>query len=104
MKPRLGPLEQAILRACLAHQCPEPKNKPDLYRDELPALLWGWKGRRLHDGYSVARDAKRQPQTYPNPSSGRRRPRAMMPKFSTDKIWIWAMLLKNFRINSPNGR
>jgi hypothetical protein len=67
MKTTLGTLEQAILLACLAHQRPDKKDEaPDLYRDELPALLWGWNGHRLYRGWSYARDAKRQPQTYPD--------------------------------------
>jgi hypothetical protein len=32
------------------------------------------------------------------------RRRAMRPKFSTYKIRIWAMMLKNFHISRPNGR
>jgi hypothetical protein len=71
MKVTLGRLEQAILLACLAHQNPErQENKPDLYRDELPALLWGWNGQRLYRGWSWARDANRQPQTYPEIPAG----------------------------------
>jgi hypothetical protein len=38
-----------------------------------------------------------------NLSSGRRLPRAMMPKYLTYKIRFGAMMLKNFRISSPNG-
>jgi hypothetical protein len=30
--------------------------------------------------------------------------RAKRPKFSTDTIRIWAMMLQNFHISSPNGR
>jgi hypothetical protein len=71
MKFTLGWLEQAILLACLAHQRPDKKdNAPDLYRDELPALLWDWNGRRLYRGWAFARDAKRQPQTYPDVPAG----------------------------------
>jgi hypothetical protein len=32
------------------------------------------------------------PSTHLNTSSGRRLPRAMLPKFSKDKIHIWAMI------------
>jgi hypothetical protein len=28
----------------------------------------------------------------------------MMPKFSMDTIRIWAMMLKHFRLSTPNGR
>jgi hypothetical protein len=28
----------------------------------------------------------------------------MMPKFSTYKIRVWAIMLKNFHISRPNGR
>jgi hypothetical protein len=28
----------------------------------------------------------------------------MLPKFAKHKIRIWAIMLKNFHINSPNGR
>jgi hypothetical protein len=45
MKITLGTLEQAILPACLMHQRADKNSyDPDLYRDELPALLWGWQG------------------------------------------------------------
>jgi hypothetical protein len=46
---RLGAIEQAILLACLAHrQERKHKYEADLYRDELPAILWGWKSRRAY--------------------------------------------------------
>jgi hypothetical protein len=32
------------------------------------------------------------PSTHLNAASGRRLPRAMLPKFSKDKIHIWAMI------------
>jgi hypothetical protein len=35
---------------------------------------------------------------------GRHLRRAMRPKFSTYKIRIWAIMLKNFHISRPNGR
>jgi len=38
-----------------------------------------------------------------NLSSGRHLRRAMLPKFSTYKTRIWAMMLQNFRISSPHG-
>jgi hypothetical protein len=41
---RLGPIERQILLACLdAGGNGSPAYTPDLYRDELPAILWGWK-------------------------------------------------------------
>jgi len=39
-----------------------------------------------------------------NPSSGRRLRLAMMPKFSTYKIRIWAMMRTHVRLSSPHGR
>ena len=67
MKATLGRLEQAILLACLAHHRPEKhERKPDLYRDELPALLWGWQGHRLGPSWRSPRPWQRGPQTYPD--------------------------------------
>jgi hypothetical protein len=42
--------------------------------------------------------------THLNPFSARCLPLAIMPKFLKYKTRIWAMMLKNFRISSPNGR
>ena len=44
------------------------------------------------------------PPTHLYLSSGRHLPLTIMPKFSTQKIRIWAIMLKNFRISSPNRR
>jgi len=43
------------------------------------------------------------PPTRLNLSLGRHLRRAMLPKFSTYKIRIWAIMLKHFRISRPNG-
>jgi hypothetical protein len=41
---RLGDLEQRILLACLSrHQPKHEPPRPDVWRAELPGLLWGWK-------------------------------------------------------------
>jgi hypothetical protein len=40
----------------------------------------------------------------PDPSECRRRPRAMMPTCLLYQTRIWAMMLKNFRIGSPNRK
>jgi hypothetical protein len=60
---RLGAIEKSILLACLQQRTPEKTHpyKPDLYRDELPGILWGWKGRTRC--YSMHRSG-RPPQTY----------------------------------------
>jgi hypothetical protein len=39
----------------------------------------------------------------PEPILSSCRPLAMMPKCLKYKTRIWAMMLKNFRISSPNG-
>jgi hypothetical protein len=44
------------------------------------------------------------PPTRLNLSSGRHLRWAMLPKFSTYKIRIWAMMLNNFHRSRPNGR
>src|SRR6266511_6444234 len=44
------------------------------------------------------------PPTRPNLPLGRHLRRAMLPKFSTYKIRIWAIMPKNFHISCPNGR
>jgi hypothetical protein len=44
------------------------------------------------------------PPAHLNPFSARRLPLAMMPKSLKYKTRIWAIMLKNFRISSPNGR
>jgi hypothetical protein len=60
---RLGHLEQAILLACLAKQADRRYDlDPDLYRDELPGLLWGWRG--VERCRSRPRPYHRMPQTY----------------------------------------
>jgi hypothetical protein len=40
----------------------------------------------------------------PAPLLSRHLPLTIMPKCSTYEIRIWAIMLKNFRISSPNGR
>jgi hypothetical protein len=44
------------------------------------------------------------PPTHLHLSSGRHLLPTIMPKFSTQKLRIWAMILKHFRKSSPNGR
>jgi hypothetical protein len=44
------------------------------------------------------------PPTHLHLSSNRHLRGAMRPKFSTDKIRIWAIMLKNFSISRPHGR
>jgi hypothetical protein len=46
---RLGDLEQRILLACLSrHQANSRPPVPDVWRSELPSLLWGWRPTRRH--------------------------------------------------------
>jgi hypothetical protein len=85
-----------------------------------PIASFGWDGRRKRSGslritvngtsVTLLHPWPRRPlrwwgikPTHLNPSPGRCPPRAMMPKCLKYKIRIWAMMLKHFRISSPNG-
>src|SRR4029453_15725770 len=65
--------------------CDLPENRSSLSINGSHLRWWGIQPARL------------------NLSSGRHLRRGMLPKFSTYKTRIWAMMLQNFRISSPHG-